>query len=173
MHARGTILLAYASLYGSTHEVAEAVATELRSAQLAVDVVPVHQVASLEAYAAVLLGAAIYNTRWHPEAHEFIERHRTALTLRPLAIFALGPLHRTAAAMARSQRQLEAELGRYPWLKPLATQMFVGKIDPVKLSIWERIGVTPSDERDWDAIRGWARSLALQLKQALALPAPA
>ncbi len=173
MNPNGTILLAYASLYGSTQEVAEAITTELCLAGMEVEARVMSDIESLDRYAAVILGAAIYNAKWHPDAHRFLSRNQAALGPRPLVIFALGPLSTSAAAMARSQRQLQAELARYPWLKPVATQMFVGKIDPVKLSMFERIGVTPSDKRDWNAIRTWARSMAVQLRQALAQPTAA
>lgn len=173
MNPNGTILLAYASLYGSTQEVAEAIAAELRLAGMEIEARVMSGVDGLDRYDAVLLGAAIYNTRWHPDAHRFLSRHQAALRLRPVVIFALGPLSTSAAAMARAQRQLQAELARYPWLKPVTTQMFVGKIDPSKLGLFERLGVTPSDKRDWNAIRTWARSLAVQLRQALAQPTSA
>ncbi len=173
MHPSGTILLAYASLYGSTQEVAHAIAAELRAAGLAVEQTPMHDVESLEPYAAVVLGAAIYNARWNADARRFLSRHADALAKMPVAIFALGPLTTSDMAMSRSRRQLEKDLQKYPWLRPAAEEMFVGKLDPAKLGFLDRLGSKASDYRDWNAIRGWARSLAVQLRPALAQPTAA
>lgn len=162
----GTLLVAYASRFGSTQEVAESITAALRQAGLEVELQPMGEVKSVDNYAAVVLGAAIYNTRWHPEAHRFLSQHQETLRQRSVAIFALGPLSTGEAAMQRSRRQLDRELEKYPWLKPVAVEMFVGKLDPTKLGFFERLGATASDNRNWDAIRAWANALAAQLQRA-------
>ena len=159
-----SILLAYATRYGSTQDVAEAITAELREAGLEVDIQPMQQVKTLEHYAAVVLGAAIYNAKWHPEAHHFLSQHQETLKLRPVAIFALGPLSTSDAAMIRSRHQLDKELEKYPWLKPVAMEMLVGKMDPAKLGFLERLMSPASDHRDWEAIRAWANALPAQLQ---------
>ncbi len=158
-----SILLAYATLYGSTQEVAEAITTTLRRDGIMVDLQPMQAVKNLDIYSAVVLGAAIYNARWHPEAHKFLSKYQETLRQLPVAIFALGPLSPSAAAMRRSRRQLEVELEKYPWLNPVAVEMFVGKSDPAKLGIFDRLFSKASDHRDWQAIRGWANALPAQL----------
>ena len=60
------ILVTYATRYGSTEEVAEMIATNLREAGLEVDLQPMRAVLSLDAYGAAVLGAAIYGGHWHP-----------------------------------------------------------------------------------------------------------
>ena len=159
-----SILLAYATRYGSTQEVAETITATLREVGLEVDIQPMRQVKTLDNYDAVVLGAAIYGTRWYPDAHLFLSQHQETLRQRPVAIFALGPLSSGDAAMRRSRRQLEGELAKYPWLKPVALEMFVGKLDPSKLGFFERLGSTASDHRDWEAIRAWANALPAQLQ---------
>jgi len=160
------ILLAYATRFGSTQEVAETIAATLREAGLEVDTQLMQDVKTLDDYAAVMLGAAIYNARWHPDAHQFLTQHRESLGQCPVAIFALGPLSTSGAAMRRSRGQLDRELEKYPWLKPVAVEMFVGKLDPSKLGFFERLGTTASDHRDWEAIRAWANALPAQLQRA-------
>ena len=159
-----SVLLAYATRYGSTQEVAESIAGTLREGGLEVDIRPIREVRTLEPYSAVVLGAAIYNARWHPDAHQFLSQHQEALRQRPVAIFALGPLSTGDAAMRRSRRQLDKELEKYPWLKPVALEMFVGKMDPAKLGFFEKLLSTASDHRDWEAIRAWANALPAQLQ---------
>ena len=162
-----SVLLAYASRFGSTQEVAESVAASLREAGLKVDLRPMSQVESLDQYEAVVLGAAIYNAKWHAEAHQFVARHQVALTQRPAAIFTLGPLSSSAAAMRNSRRQLDKELAKYRWLKPVAVEVFAGKYDPKKpgMGFFERL-LPARDYRDWEAIRAWASALPEQIQRA-------
>ena len=115
-----SILLAYASRFGSTQEVAETIAASLRQAGLNVDIQPMQEVKSLDRYDAVVLGAAIYNARWHANAHLFLSQNQESLTQRPVAIFTLGPLSSSEAAKRNSRRQLDSELAKYSWLKPVA-----------------------------------------------------
>jgi menaquinone-dependent protoporphyrinogen oxidase len=163
MNAR-SILLAYATRYGSTQEVAETIAAVLREAGLEVELQPMQDVKRFNNYDAVVLGAAIYNARWHPDAHQFLSQHQETLKQRPVAIFALGPLSTSEAAMLRSRRQLDKELEKYAWLKPVALEMFVGTMDPTKLGFFERLFSTANDQRNWDAIRAWAKALPANLQ---------
>jgi menaquinone-dependent protoporphyrinogen oxidase len=158
-----SILLAYATRYGSTQEVAEAITTTLRQDGIKVDIQSMQAIKNLDNYTAVVMGAAIYNTRWHPEAHKFLSKYQETLKQLPVAIFALGPLSTSDAAMLRSRRQLDMELEKYPWLKPVAVEMFVGKSDPSKLGIFDRLFSKASDHRDWKAVHAWANALTAQL----------
>ncbi len=160
------ILLAYASRFGSTQEVAETIAAELRKTGLEVVLQPMQEVQRLDNFDAVVLGTAIYNTRWHPDVHQFLSKHQEALKQLPVAMFALGPLSPDYAAKLNSRRQFDRELIRYPWLKPVAVEIFGGKIDPAKLGFFERLLTPASDHRDWEAIRAWANALPAQLNQA-------
>lgn len=158
-----SILVTYATRYGSTQEVAETIAAVLREEGLEVDIQPMREVGMLGQYDAVVLGAAIYSARWHPDAHQFLALHREALRQRPVAIFALGPLTTDDAAMQRSRHQLEQELEKYPWLKPAALEMFVGRQAPAKLGIFARFRPAV-DHRNWEAIRAWAGTLPALLQ---------
>ena len=160
-----SILLAFASRFGSTQEVAETIASTLSEAGLEVDIQPMQEVKSLDRYDAVLLGAAIYNAKWNAEAHQFVMQHQDALTRLPVAIFTLGPLSASDAAKRNSRRQLDIELAKYPWLKPVAVEIFAGKYDPSKpgLNFFEKF-LPARDYRDWDAIRAWANELSAQMQ---------
>ena len=125
---------------------------------------------TLEEYGAVVLGAALYMYRWHKDARRFVRRHRKALAERPVAIFALGPVHvpHDEKEWQDSRSQLDKELANYPWLKPVAIEILGGKFDPAKLSFpWNKFaGKEPaSDIRDWAAIRAWAGSISKPLSQ--------
>ena len=172
-----SILVAYATRYGSTQEVAEAVAATLREHGLEVDLQPMRKVRALEGYRAVVLGAPLHISSLHKDAQRFLSQHREALSEWPVAVFALGPTHADEQERQGSRAQLEKELAKYPWLTPVALEMFGGKYDPAKLRFPDTLiaalpasplhGLPASDARDWTAIRAWAGSLAAQLQQTL------
>jgi menaquinone-dependent protoporphyrinogen oxidase len=164
-------LVAYATRYGSTQEVAEAIGETLREQGLAAEVRPMREVRTLEGYDAVVLGAALYMYRWHKDARRFLSRQREALKGLPVAIFALGPVKspRDEEEWRGSRDQLDGELAKHPWLKPVAVEILGGKFDPATLRFPMNVfaGSEPaSDNRDWAAIRAWASDLAAKLEAA-------
>ena len=168
-----SVLVASATRYGSTQEVAEVVASTLRERGLAVDIQPMRKVRTLDQYRAVVLGAPLYMFHWHKDALHFLARHRTALTARPVAIFALGPFHAEEKEFQEVRGQLDKELAKFPWLTPGAIAIFGGKFDPEKLTFPHNLlpalkNMPASDVRDWTAIRAWASDLAAQFQPALA-----
>jgi menaquinone-dependent protoporphyrinogen oxidase len=163
-----SILVAYATRYGSTQEVAEAIAATLRDARLEVTVQPMREVHRIDEYDAVVLGAALYMHRWHTDARRFLLQHRAALTQRPVAVFVLGPVRQPhdAQEFGDARAQLDQELAKFPWLTPVALELFGGTFDPAKLRFPLNVlaGKAPaSDARDWVAIRAWASDLVARL----------
>jgi len=83
------ILVTYATMSGSTAEVARTVAEELTHQGNEVDVLPLSKVTNLASYAAVVLGAPML-MGWHFSALGFLAKNRRTLRRIPLAIFATG-----------------------------------------------------------------------------------
>ncbi len=168
------ILVAFASKYGSTQEVAEVVAETLRRRGLTVEVRLMRQVSSLEEYGGVVLGAPIYFGALYKEAVNFLTQHQQALTAHPVAFFALGPTRPDPEEIKASRGMLDQQLAKFPWLTPVAIELFGGKYDPAKLRISDKLiaalpasplhGAPASDARDWNAIRAWANDLASKLQ---------
>jgi menaquinone-dependent protoporphyrinogen oxidase len=159
-----SVLVGYATNYGSTPEVAEAIATPLLKVGLKVDVLPLKEAPSPEGYSAVVLGAPLIMFQWHKDALNYLSRHRKTLSERPVAVFALGPVHdpHDEQEWKDSRSQLNKELAKFPWLSPIAIEVFGGKYDPTKLRFPLKLfaGSEPaSDIRDWAAIRSWSGSL--------------
>jgi menaquinone-dependent protoporphyrinogen oxidase len=83
------ILVTYASMAGSTAEVAQAVGEELAKGGLQVDVLPLDAVKDLEAYRGVVLGAPMI-MGWHRAALRFLKQQRKAFQRIPLAVFVMA-----------------------------------------------------------------------------------
>jgi menaquinone-dependent protoporphyrinogen oxidase len=151
-----SILVAYGSKKGSTAEVAAFIGKRLREHGLVVDVRRAAQVEDLAFYDGVVLGGSLYFGRWHDDARAFLNRFRTALADRPLAVFALGPKIASEQDLAGSRAQLDRALGD---AAPTAAAVFGGVIDPAKLRFpFNRMPA--SDARDWTAIAAWADDVA-------------
>jgi menaquinone-dependent protoporphyrinogen oxidase len=161
------ILIAYATRYGSTAEVAQAIARALRSPERSVDVMPAAQVSSVDGYDAVIVGSAVRFGTWLDEAHAFLRRHRAALAARPLAFFTL---HMQAAASdaGRAQQAAYTSAAR-AIVVPGEEAFFLGALRPERLSFLDRmavrmVGAPLKDLRDWAAIDAWAQALPTRLR---------
>jgi menaquinone-dependent protoporphyrinogen oxidase len=134
-----------------------------------VDVVSMDKVTDLSAYDAVVAGSAIRGSKWLPEAVEFIQRHRSALGEKRLAMFTVC----ITLAMKNGENYRSAVMG---WVAPvramvhpLSEGLFAGMLDFSKLPFnWDTLmlrvavlfGVFPrGDHRDWNAVRSWAEDL--------------
>lgn len=80
------ILVAYATMAGSTTEVAQAVAEEIAKHGYEVDVLLLTQVQDLAAYDGVVVGAPMI-MGWHRAALRFLHKNRRALATIPWAVF--------------------------------------------------------------------------------------
>jgi menaquinone-dependent protoporphyrinogen oxidase len=172
----GSILVVYATRAGSTREVAEAVATTLRQAGLAVDIQPLHNVDALQGYHAVVMGAPLFMFRWHKDARGFLRRHRKTLLNLPVAVFALGPLRDRESEWRDVRAQLDKALAKFPWFTPTAVQVFGGKYDPAKIGFPWKLNpamkmIPAGDIRDWQAIAVWANELAARFQPTQPQPA--
>jgi menaquinone-dependent protoporphyrinogen oxidase len=160
-----TVLVAYATRYGSTREVAEKVGERLRGQGLAVEVRPVGEVKSLDGYSAVVFGGALYMFRLIRAGRRFLRRHRDRLSRMPLAVFGMGPIEDTEKQFADARGHLDKTLVKLTGVTPVAITIFGGALSPEKLKFpyTGMKGMPPTDLRDWEAIEAWADSLPEKL----------
>ena len=163
-----SVLVAYASKHGSTAEIANAIAEELRESGLAPDVREAGDVASVEAYDAVIIGSAVYMRRWRHDAKRLIKRESKHLAERPFWIFSSGdigenpdsdwvePAHVVSLAERLGVREHVVFGGRLP-LEP-------GNF--VERAMVENTPPDKRDLRDWAEIRSWAGRIAESLTRA-------
>jgi menaquinone-dependent protoporphyrinogen oxidase len=168
----GSVLVTYASKHGSTGEVADAVAGRLREHGLEVELLPVTSVEHVERFDAIVLGAALYMGRLHPDARHFLRGHRVELADKLVGVFALGPLTLSEHDVDGAWRQLEACLAKVPELQPVETAIFGGVVRPTELRFpFNRMAA--SDARDWAAIQTWTDTVAAALGAAQLTAVPA
>jgi menaquinone-dependent protoporphyrinogen oxidase len=80
------VLIAYATMAGSTAEVAQVIGEELKKSDLAVNVLHVDEVESLDGYDGVVVGGPMI-LGWHRAARRFLRRHRRAFGSTPFVVF--------------------------------------------------------------------------------------
>ena len=83
------ILVAYATMAGSTVDVARVVGEEIAKSGVQVDVLPLSEVRSLETYDGVVVGGPMI-MGWHRAALGFLKKHRAALQRIPFAVFVMA-----------------------------------------------------------------------------------
>ena len=167
------ILITYATRTGLTAGVAEFIGETLREQGWAVEVRPLQAVTDLAPYAAIVVGSAIQNKQWLPEAMQFVQQHQHALGQKPTAMFTVC----MTLAMRKGEKY-RPEVANWTaapraLVHPLNENHFAGVLDISKVEPWQaRIGFRLSvwfriwsegDHRDWDAIRSWAEQLSEKL----------
>lgn len=161
------VLVAFASKHGSTAEIAEAIAAELRRGGLQSDCRPAGDVKDLADYDAVVLGSSVYMKRWQRDARHLLHRHARELAARAFWIFSSGPFgeHPDPAWAEPPKIIKEAQqLGARDHV------VFGGRLPTEPAGFIEKAMVrdTPpevADLRDWEQIRDWAAGIATALKQ--------
>ena len=167
------VLVAYATKYGATAEIAEKIGDVLRQAGLPTDVLPVDLVSDLSTYKAVVLGSAVYIGQWRKEAVKFLKANETILAERPVWLFSSGPIGEGDPVELAQGWQFPGKL------QPIADRIgphdiavFHGAVDVNKLNFIEKwmlknVKAPLGDFRDWEAITSWATVIADVLKEAV------
>lgn len=91
------ILVTYGSKRGGTAGIAEMLGRAFGEQGFQADVRAASDVASLEEYDAVVVGGALYASRWHRAARRFVRHHAEFLRTKPVWLFSSGPLDDSAA----------------------------------------------------------------------------
>lgn len=162
------ILVTYASRNGATAGVAEAIGKTLTESGVLVDVRNMNDVKDLSPYRAVVAGSAIQGNQWLPEAMQFLQTHRTALSQKPVAVFLVCMTLAIGEGKYREQVKDFLQPVR-ALVRPVSEGLFGGVLnikqvssfsDRVKFRLSVMMGVwKEGDHRDWNAIREWAVSL--------------
>ena len=158
------VLVSAASKHGSTAEIANVLASVLRTAGVEADVVPPDSVTSLAAYDAVILGSGVYAGHWLGPAKAFVRRYRFELADLPVFLFSSGPVGDPAKPTRDPVDMVELD----ETTNPVDHQVFAGRVTRSQLGLFERLVTTSvhadGDFRPWDDIADWAKEIARFLK---------
>jgi len=164
------VLVAYATKYGATGEIAEKIGQILKEAGLSVDILPAERADDLTPYQAVVLGSAVYAGMWLKEAVTFLTANEKQLSERPVWLFSSGPTGEgDPVELMKGWRFPEAQQPIADRIQPRDIAFFFGEIDTKKLNFAEKLIVKgikapTGDFRDWEAIAAWAAAIAESLK---------
>ena len=163
------VLVAYATKYGATAEIADKIGQVLRQAGLQTDVLPADRVGDLSPYKAIVLGSAVYIGQWQKKAAAFLQANEEALAERPVWLFSSGPTGEGDPVQLTKGWRLPAAL------QPIADRVHVrdiavfhGAVDPKKLNLIEKwmiknVKAPVGDFRDWEAVNAWASAISKAL----------
>jgi menaquinone-dependent protoporphyrinogen oxidase len=164
------VLVAYASKYGSTAEIAHKIGETIAKNGTPVDIFEVRDVPELKKYTAVVLGSAVYIGRWRKDAVRFMKIHEKELSEKKVWIFSTGP-----TGKGEPVKLLEG--WDFPsGLKPVAERInprditvFHGAVDVSKLNSLHKymvgkVKVPVGDFRDWKIIVEWAESISMEMR---------
>jgi len=172
-----TILVAYASLHASTAEIARQIADRLMKSGFAAVARPVNQVDSLQPYQAVVLGSAVHNQAWLPEAADFLTKFANELTKRPVWLFSTCSVGETSsffgpkltALIRRARHESAAVASARDAIHFRDHHYFAGAFERGGWSLLGDLflkvcGGSPGDHRDWRDINEWAAGIARELQ---------
>jgi menaquinone-dependent protoporphyrinogen oxidase len=154
------VLVTYGSKMGGTAGIAAAIGEELRAHGAEVEVVPAHLVRSCEGYDGVVIGGALYATRWHRDARRFVRRHLRELRARPTWLFSSGPLDDSADGHDLPPTAQVRHLGTL--IGARGHLMFGGRL-PADATGFPAAAMARDHAGDWrdlDRARSWAVGIA-------------
>ncbi len=161
------MLVAYASKYGSTAEIAEYIGQVLRNMGIEVDVRNVNAVNDISQYENIIIGSATRMNKLLSEAVKFATKNESNLRRMKTAYFIVGVTMKQNTPENREKVKGFLEpLCRIR--EPVSIGLFAGKIDYSKVGFsWKVMAkldksglMEEGDFRNWDTISKWANEIA-------------
>lgn len=172
-----TVLVAYASAHASTAGIAQQIADRLLKSGFAAVARPVTQINDLQPYQAVVLGSAIHNQAWLPEAADFLSKHAGELVKLPVWLFSACSVGETSsffgphvtAQIRRKRHECAAVADARAAIHFRDHRHFAGAFARGNWSLLGDLflkicGASPGDHRDWHDINEWADGIARELQ---------
>lgn len=164
------LLIVYGSKMGGTKGIAETLAASFRGFGDVVDVQPANEADHVEGYDAVIVGGALYASRWHKDARRFVRRHAASLRTVPVFFFSSGPLDDSAKGKEIPPTGQVERLMASVHAQDHTT--FGGRLpaDATGFPARSMAKTQAGDWRDNDQITRWARHVSRELHQHVLSP---
>ena len=158
------VLVTAGSRHGSTAEISQVIADELRATGAEVDVRQPELVTDMAGYDAAIIGSAVYMGSWVGVARDLLTRWEEQLRDIPTWLFSSGPLGDPPHPAGGPATMTEAAAA----VGARDVAVFAGRLSRDELRLGERaitrlVHAPYGDYRDWPAIRAWSRSIADEL----------
>ena len=171
------VLITYASIHGSTKEIAERISSiispQIKSPSTA-EVLPMEEVSDLSKYNFVIIGSAVHNFVWIPLGSSWLSTNSAALSKSTVWAFSVG----TPFAVGKfAQRMLESDDEERKLTEAIAQHVkveghmlfngrFLKSHATTKFNLWWRVfGGKFGDFRDWENIDKWAGEVGEKIAQ--------
>lgn len=170
------VLVVHGSRMGSTREIAERIAGQLRASGLRADAVAAGDRPDPSVWDAFVVGAGVYAGHWHADAVQFVRGNRDVLSEHPVWLFSSGPVGPSATTHEPVEPR---EIGQFrKIIHPREHRTFGGAFDRANV---DQAGLGPAskfiasrfipegDFRDWGEIEAWASRIAHELRRSVAV----
>jgi menaquinone-dependent protoporphyrinogen oxidase len=163
------VLIAYASKYGATTEIAQKIAEDLKTATVEVDVLPANKIKDIAPYQMIIIGTALYMGQWRKEAVQFMKSQQGTLVKQPVYIFTSGPTGEGDPTELLQGRIIPESLKSIlAVIQPKEVTVFGGKADTERMNgfdkwIMKKVKAGSGDFRNWQAISAWTTKISASL----------
>jgi menaquinone-dependent protoporphyrinogen oxidase len=168
------VLVAYDSKHGSTSMIAEKTGDVLCESGFQVDIRPALIIEDISTYDAIVLGSPVYYANFLPGVLQFLERHRTNLAVKDVAVFAISTSVDKETGMVNenlSRLVFSSVLNKFPEiqiLEPMGLfpgRMFFKEVFPVEIISLKQAGFEEAGNLvNFDFVRSWTEEIADLLK---------
>jgi menaquinone-dependent protoporphyrinogen oxidase len=161
-----TVLVAYATAHGSTKGIAQAIARQMSTAGVLVDLRAADDVGDVRAYDAVVLGSAVHNGGWLTPASELLAQLGRE-PRRPLWLFSVCTVGETTSFLGPRLSRLARRARKLPpgvASSGAPHRFFAGVIERSHWNALGRLfflatGGRYGDHRDWADIEQWTTGI--------------
>jgi menaquinone-dependent protoporphyrinogen oxidase len=168
---RKRVLIVYGSGFGSTAEIAHAIAKELQELNITTQVLPVERARAPYVDEAVIIGAPIRYDRWLTEVRSYIRKYQNELSSTYVAYFytCLALVKQPSSSFNSVQVYDQTLIKMNRNVEPIMVAGFPGTLQPKRMPWYYRYplkliamgkGVEDGDYRNWDMIRRWSRQVS-------------
>jgi menaquinone-dependent protoporphyrinogen oxidase len=167
------ILIAYDTRHGATSSIAGKIADALCAEGFQVDLKMARTVKDVSAYDAVIAGSPIYMFNWLPGTTNFLNKFKTALADKPVALFItctyLKDDNDTPDRRAHAVELYIQPVMDKTGIEPISTGILSGEFQyselyPLEFILMKLAKFEEGDFRNWDKIEAWAQEVGALVK---------